>query len=148
VIADPELTGGSSPAPAPAQPRPPSNAGEDFGWGPVYEEPTPSASEPDDDFPPPSSESDSFESDYDPLDNTGLVRLEMLGQFAADLRHEGDLEDAYETRFRFGGEVELRRSRRLRVMVGSRIDFFWGVPSQNDYVLKERNERALDQDRF
>ncbi|HEY6877266.1 MAG TPA: hypothetical protein VI299_04565, partial [Polyangiales bacterium] len=38
---------------------------------------------------------------YDPLANTGVARLELIGQQGVDIRHEGDLEDAYESRLRF-----------------------------------------------
>ena len=33
-------------------------------------------------------------------------------------------------------------------MVGSRIDFFWGVPSQNDRAVAALGNSALDEDRF
>ncbi|MFT3926248.1 MAG: hypothetical protein QM778_27125 [Myxococcales bacterium] len=146
VILDPELAG-SAPAPSPASPPPASEPTEDFGWGPVQEE---GRAEPPP--PPPSAEAaaHSYEDEPDPLANTGLARLELLGQVAADMHQEGSLEDAYETRLRFGGEVELRRSRNLRLMLGSRLDFFWAVPGQNDPVLRDHDppERALDEDRF
>jgi hypothetical protein len=124
VIADPEL--GDTQAPA-----------EDFGWGPVLQPSAPDRA--------PVEEDD--EEEYDPLANTGLAKLELLGQVGVDLRQEGDLEDAYETRLRFGGEIEFRRSRHLRLVIGSRIDFFWAVPSAHDNTL-EPNEGALDQDRY
>ncbi len=147
VIFDPELVDSDSEyAPSTSEPSTPAEPEEDFGWGPVYQE------QPKD--PPPRaptvSATEVRDDDYDPLANTGLARLEMLGQFAADMRQEGDLEDAYETRLRFGGEVELRRSRKLRLMLGSRLDFFWALPGQNDPVLRDYDppQRALDQDRF
>jgi hypothetical protein len=144
VILDPELAGPSAPAtsePAPAEPA------EDFGWGPVDDANARARATPPP-LPSVAAASSREEDDYDPLANTGLARLEMLGQVAADIHQEGDLEDAYESRFRFGGEVELRRSRRLRLMLGSRIDFFWAVPGQNDNVVRASGERALDEDRF
>lgn len=156
IILDPELTGSSPPPRASTTPTMPpfqedgadeSPPAEDFGWGPVYEEKPPAwgPTVEEASSPPPARQE---EDEYDPLVNTGLARLELVGQVAADLRHEGDLEDAYESRLRFGGEVELRRSRRLRLMLGSRLDFFWAAPSHNDNVLAARNERVLDQDRF
>jgi len=88
------------------------------------------------------------EDEYDPLANTGLAKIELIGQVAADLHHEGQLEDAFETRLRFGGEIEFRRSRNLRLVLGSRVDFLWAVPSQNDDIVAKLKQRALDQDRF
>jgi len=132
VISDPELSA--------------SGTSVDEAWGTKFKVDTP-------------QEVTQDESEYDPLANTGMAKLELLGQVGADLHHEGELEDAYETRLRFGGEIEFRRSRRLRIVVGSRLDFFWGVPSQSDNVVTcedctaaQRKEtpaqRALDQDRF
>ncbi len=143
VILDPELMDS-----APSRPTGPSTtaAGEDeddHGWGEVYHEGTQGPSQLS-----LSVKSATADDDYDPTANTGLARLEMLGQIAADIRQEGDLEDAFETRLRFGGEVEFRRSRNLRLMLGSRLDFFWGVPGPNDRALREAGHRALDEDRF
>jgi hypothetical protein len=98
----------------------------------------------------------SSESDYDPLANTGIAKLEVVGQFAADLHHEEDLEDAYETRLRFDAEIDFRRSRRVRLSVGLRTDLFWAMPSRNDGSLPPVSAedpegprlRAIDQDRF
>jgi hypothetical protein len=129
VIVDPELSGET-----------PSEPVQDFGWGPV------GAKKPD--APPPPVAPVPDEDSYDPLANTGIAKLELLAQFAADLRHEDALEDAYETRLRFGGEIEFRRSRKLRLVIGSRVDFLWSVPSQNDPEVVKRNQRALDQDRY
>lgn len=149
VIADPEL--GAAPATAPL----PGADGEevitdpelgepgqntaDFGWGPTVNADTGSTS---------GATVVEEEDEYDPLANTGLAKIELVGQVAADLHHEGQLEDAYETRLRFGGEIEFRRSRNLRLVIGSRVDFFWGVPSQDDDVVAQNKQRALDQDRF
>lgn len=160
VILDPELAGpASAPAPTPSASPEPSNPEEDFGWGPVYND-QPAESPPPAPLPTveAANRASAEEDEHDPLANTGLARLELLGQVAADMRQEGDLEDAYETRLRFGGEVELRRSRNLRLMLGSRLDFFWAVPGQSDPALAARMgedgapdqpaQRALDQDRF
>jgi hypothetical protein len=147
VISDPELAGPSPPASSEGEQvivdpelggAPPQKPGQDFGWGTVYEKPAPEA--------PPPLVSD--EEEVDPLANTGIAKLELLGQLAADIRHEYALEDAYETRLRFGGEIEFRRSRSLRLVLGSRVDFFWAAPSQNDPVVVRRKERALDADRY
>jgi hypothetical protein len=137
VIMDPELVGPSVPSPESAA----NAAQEDFGWGKVMakEEPPPAPVA----APPPSDEDD-----YDPLANTGIAKLELLAQFASDLRQEYALEDAYETRIRFGGEIEFRRSRKLRLVLGSRVDFYWAAPSQNDPVVVKKGERALDEDRY
>lgn len=131
------------------------DAQDDYGWG----EAANIGATPEPGFP-------SAQDDYDPMANTGIARLELDGRFAADLHHEGSLEDVYETRFRLEAGVEFRRSRRLRVSVGARTDWFWAVPSQNDPALNYeyldyastdedgeptlRVERygALDQDRF
>lgn len=150
VIADPELSGAAPSAP------PPSSDGDEviadpelgdtgatnttspatFGWDTGGDStPPPKSSEPEED-------------EYDPLANTGLAKIELVGQVAADLHHEGQLEDAYETRLRFGGEIEFRRSRNLRLVIGSRVDFLWAVPSQNDDIVAKLKQRALDQDRF
>ncbi len=122
VILDPEL-GETGQQPA------------DFGWGPTVSAAGPKPAAPEED-------------EYDPLANTGLAKIELIGQVAADLHHEGQLEDAYETRLRFGGEIEFRRSRHLRLVIGSRVDFFWAVPSQDDDIVTKNKQRALDQDRF
>jgi hypothetical protein len=147
VIVDPELSGSDS-APQPAtegdeiivDPELSGSAAADpnrFGWGAVYDAPAGEGGNatPDED-------------DYDPLANTGMAKLELASQVGIDLRQEGDLEDAFETRLRFGGEVELRRSRRLRLVIGSRVDFLWAAPGPNDGVLVRLDQRALDQDRF
>ena len=137
VIVDPELAGSSG-----AEPSQPAEPEQDFGWGKVLakKEPPPE--------PVTSAEEASDEEDYDPLANTGIAKLELLAQFASDLRHEYALEDAYETRIRFGGEIEFRRSRTLRLVLGSRVDFYWAAPSQNDPVVVQKKERALDEDRY
>lgn len=131
VISDPELGGSTSSS---------SGQSQDYGWGEVYDESHTEAKAPE--------QAAEEEDEHDPLSNTGIARLELLGQFGADMHHEGDLEDAYETRLRFGGEVELRRTRNLRVVIGSRVDFFWAVPAATDNVVVDRHERALDEDRF
>jgi hypothetical protein len=135
VIVDPEL---AAPAAAQGEPVDPS---ENFGWGKVLSkrEPPPVQM-----TPVPASEEEA----YDPLANTGIAKLELLAQFASDMRHEYALEDVYETRIRFGGEIEFRRSRNLRLVLGSRVDFYWAVPSQNDPAVVRKNERALDEDRY
>jgi hypothetical protein len=154
VILDPELVGSDAPGPAANSSATDTSAqtsGEDYGWGEVYPNPTPN--------PPPAPASmsglpsvkEAHESavEDDPLANTALARLEMLGQVGVDLHQEGDLEDVYETRLRFGGEIEYRRSRTLRLVIGSRLDFFWAVPGRNDNIIKESlHDRALDEDRF
>ena len=85
-------------------------------------------------------------SDYDPQANTGIARLEAIGQFGADIRHEGDLEDAYETRLRFDAEIEFRRSRKVRLSVGLRTDLLWALPAGGDALLTvdadEREKRS------
>lgn len=97
---------------------------------------------------------------YDPQANTGIARIEAIGQFGADLKHEGDLEDAYETRLRFDAEVEFRRSRKLRLSVGLRTDLLWALPAGDDPALSAsasgrefnqlpaRSYSAFEQDRF
>jgi hypothetical protein len=139
VIVDPELGG----TPAQAKPATPAR---DFGWGKVYENPNGPKSAP----PPPETPRPSpiDVEEEDPLANTGIAKLELLAQVAADMRQEYALEDAYESRLRFGGEIEFRRSRNLRLVLGSRVDFFWAAPSQNDPYVVQRHERALDEDRF
>lgn len=119
VIADPELGGGSS-----AQ----TGFEDDYGWGAVYTPKTRSQGK----EPPPEPEED----EYDPLANTGIGKLEINGQQVFDTKSEGGLEDFYETRLRFGGEVDLRISRKLRLSVGTRLDFFWAAPNQNDPSLR------------
>jgi hypothetical protein len=149
IIVDPELAGPAAPAATPDEevivdpelggaPTKPAQPAQDFGWGTVYEKPAPEA-------PPPVVRD---EEEVDPLANTGIAKLELLGQLGADIRHEYALEDAYETRLRFGGEIEFRRSRNLRLVLGSRVDFFWAAPSQNDPVVVREKVRALDQDRY
>jgi len=140
VIADPELDQSDD------------ERRSDDGWTGVYEqaperEPVPSVQD-----------------EHDPQANTGIAHLEAIGQFGADMRHEGDLEDAYETRLRFDAEVEFRRSRKLRLSVGLRTDLFWGMPARDDgtlsapavtsasdptkVLLPARNYRVTEQDRF
>jgi hypothetical protein len=132
IIADPELESAGAGAPA-----------DNHGWGDVV----PGAE---------NTASSSAASTYDPLANTGIAHLELIGQFGADLRHEGDLEDAYETRLRFDAEVEFRRSRKLRLSVGLRSDLLWAVPAAGDdtlafpatETLPARNYSQFEQDRF
>jgi len=119
VINDPELAGTGRPsATAPA---------EDYGWGAVLPAKTAAAA---------AEAAAPEEDEYDPLANTGIGKLEVLGQTAIDLHRESDLEDFYEARLRFGGEVELRLSRKLRLSLGTRLDFMWAAPNQNDGYLK------------
>lgn len=142
VILDPELMD-SAPSSSGSAGGQAASGGEDHGWGDVLQQPDATG--------PRQSTLEAKsrpEDDYDPTANTGIARLEMLGQVAADLRQEGALEDAFETRLRFGGEVEFRRSRNLRLVLGSRLDFFWAVPGPNDDVIKAAGRSALDEDRF
>ncbi|MEY4515096.1 MAG: hypothetical protein RLZZ450_7218 [Pseudomonadota bacterium] len=104
------------------------------------------------------------EDSYDPQANTGIAHLEAVGQFGADMHHEGNLEDAYETRLRFDAEIEFRRSRKLRLSVGLRTDLLWAMPARDDsalnaqavldgskppkVLLPAQKYRAIDQDRF
>jgi hypothetical protein len=173
VIADPELD--RTPAPTrrrkPKAPTPSAGGDEvisdpdleemsdeqrqrsDDGWTGVYEED------------PKSEPLPKVEDTYDPQANTGIAHLEAIGQFGADIHHEGNLEDAYETRLRFDAEVEFRRSRKLRLSVGLRTDLFWAMPARDDSslnaqpvvavtgktkttLLPGRKYRAIDQDRF
>jgi hypothetical protein len=71
-------------------------------------------------------------SEYDPLANTGMARLELIGQQGIDMHHEDYLEDAYESRLRFDAEVDFRRSRKLRMSVGVRTDLLWALPARGD----------------
>lgn len=138
AIADPELSGGGAGQ---------TGFEEDYGWGSIYTPKTRSKSET-----PPEPEED----EYDPLANTGIGKLELVGQQAFDTHPDGDLEDFYESRLRFGGEVDFRVSRKLRLSVGTRIDFMWAAPHQNDpaLVLKDaagkvtRRYSPLEQDRY
>jgi hypothetical protein len=112
VIVDPELE---------------SKAGtmaDDRGWGGLV---------PDTEQDQPASSSRA--SEYDPLANTGISRLEFIGQQGIDLYHEGDLEDAYETRLRMDAEVDFRRSRKLRMSIGLRTDLLWALPARGDPAL-------------
>jgi hypothetical protein len=117
AIADPELSGSSGQ----------TGFEEDYGWGAVYTPKTRSQGK----APPPEPEED----EYDPLANTGIGKLEVVGQQVFDTKADYDLEDFYETRLRFGGEVDLRVSRKLRLSVGTRLDFLWAAPHQNDPSL-------------
>jgi hypothetical protein len=148
VIVDPELSGGTKKTP-------PKDGDEvivdpelgepDDGWGGIYTKETVT--------PGPIVEE---EPAYDPLANTGIAMVEIVGQIQADTRHEGGLEDAYETRLRLDSEVEFRRSRRLRLSIGVRTDLFWALPARDDPDLNVPategmpgyHQRALDQDRF
>lgn len=127
VIQDPDLAGGTS---------------DDNGWGDVFKPHRPE----------PPTEEDA----HDPQANTGIARIEADGQFATDLKHDGKLEDAYESRMRLDGEIDFRRSRRLRLSVGMRLDFLWALPAAGDADLTIRNDMGevvtrqtpFDQDRF
>jgi hypothetical protein len=134
VISDPELE---------------SKAGtmsDDRTWGGVV---------PDTQYDAPAS---AGQSEYDPTANTGISRLELIGQQGIDIHHEGDLEDAYESRLRFDAEVDFRRSRKLRVSVGTRVDLLWALPARNDPDLTikaspdgthpARQDGVFDQDRL
>lgn len=122
VIEDPELSGSGA--------RKPASTKKDYGWGEVYQdgqeerEQETQAAEP---VEPPE--------EPDPMANTGIAKLEVSGQTAIDTAAEGDMEDFYEARLRFGGEVEFRISRRLRLSIGTRIDYGWYAPFQNDPSL-------------
>jgi len=121
IIADPELEDSAEGGPT----------GQDQGWsdgGP--------------------SLSASSSSDYDPMANTGIAHLELIGQFGADVRHEGDLEDAYESRLRFDAEVEFRRSRTLRLSVGLRTDLLWALPAASDPDLTARATETLPERKY
>ncbi|MET0339403.1 MAG: hypothetical protein ABW252_00290 [Polyangiales bacterium] len=93
---------------------------------------------------------------FDPLANTGIAMIEVVGQVQFDTRHEGGLEDAYETRLRLDSEVDFRRSRRLRMSLGVRTDLFWALPARGDPDLylpatddgPGRQQSVLAQDRF
>lgn len=118
VISDPEAPGGGGG----------SDSGGDYGWGEAANIGQGDAS----------SAPESVAEEYDPQANTGIARIEADGRFAADVNHEGKLEDAYETRFRLDVDVEFRRSRKLRIGLGVRTDIFWAVPSGNDPSLTYR----------
>lgn len=131
VIVDPELAGTSSPAA--------SEGDEEAIVDPELQ-----------------AISGSGEEERDYLANTGVARIEVVGQQQFDLRHEGGLEDAFESRLSLETEVDFRRSRKLRLSIGVRTDFFWGVPSPSDPAIDTRDEEgnithdtdALGQDRF
>lgn len=142
VIADPELE----------QTADEQRERTEDGWAGAYEEDGKSEPLP------------KVEDTYDPQANTGIAHLEAVGQFGADMHHEGNLEDAYETRLRFDAEVEFRRSRKLRLSVGLRTDLLWAMPARGDSALDAQavmdtsdppkvllpatKYRAIDQDRF
>jgi hypothetical protein len=118
VIADPELSGGGK-----------SSGGEhDYGWGTVYK---PKGAE------EPESGVQVAPEEPDPTANTGIAKLEISGQTAIDTHAEENLEDFYEARLRFGGEVDFRISRRLRLSIGTRLDFAWYAPFQGDDDLTQ-----------
>lgn len=117
IIEDPELGVGA----------PGAEPEADYGWGTVYK---PSQEE-GQTAQPLAPEEDEF----DPLANTGIAKMEVIGQGAADLHHEGSLEDFYEARLRAGGEIDFRLSRKLRLSMGTRLDFAWYAPYQNDPAL-------------
>lgn len=110
---------------------------DNHGWGDAYVPPTRVKDE---------EQYEEEEEEVDPMANTGVAKLELGAQFGYDIFHEGDLEDAYETRLRLGGEIEFRRSRNLRLVLGTRLDMLWALPSQTDPTLND--QRALDEDRF
>jgi hypothetical protein len=118
VIADPELSGGGT-----------KPANKDYGWGEVYE------------GGPDEQKTDQPEAEApeepDPTANTGIAKLEVSGQVAIDTHAEENFEDFYEARLRFGGEVDFRISRKLRLSIGTRIDFGWYAPFQNDSELTQ-----------
>ncbi len=91
-------------------------------------------------------------SDFDPLANTGMSRLELIGQQGVDIHHEGSLEDAYESRLRFDAEVDFRRSRTMRMAIGLRTDLLWALPARGDPALYDRDtmrhSTALQQGRW
>jgi hypothetical protein len=143
VIEDPELTGGGAgKAPAP----------RDFGWGEVYKKPG--------EEPGPRQASGA---EPDTMANTGIARIEVVGQTAIDMHRENGLEDFYEARLRFAGEVDFRVTRKLRLSLGTRLDFAWYAPHQKDTALQNVpvyapsmdgqppqtvDYKALDQDRY
>ncbi|MET0287455.1 MAG: hypothetical protein ABW352_23415 [Polyangiales bacterium] len=92
--------------------------------------------------------------EYDPLANTGMARLELIGQQGIDMHHEDYLEDAYESRLRFDAEVDFRRSRKLRMSVGVRTDLLWALPARGDPDLVQermgitREYTPFQQDRW
>ncbi|MET0340790.1 MAG: hypothetical protein ABW252_07295 [Polyangiales bacterium] len=149
IIADPELQSDSD--------APKSSGGDEViadpelgqeadGWEGIYLKEDPTLKGP----------AVAAEHEYDPLANTGIAMIEVVGQVQFDTRHEGGLEDAYETRLRLDSEVEFRRSRRLRLSIGVRTDLFWALPSRTDpdlFVPANEYEAAhrdtvLAQDRF
>ena len=81
---------------------------------------------------------------HDPMANTGISRVQAIGMFGADLHHEGNLEDAYETRLRFDAEVDFRRSRSTRISVGTRIDLLWALPFSGDPDINTPASSELD----
>ena len=148
VILDPELSGGKKATKSGDGDEviaDPELGESDDGWGGIYQN-EPAVRGPTIDAEPA----------YDPLANTGIAMVEVVGQLQADTRQEGGLEDAYETRLRLDSEVEFRRSRRLRLSIGVRTDLFWALPARGDPDLKvpasegvpAHQDRALDQDRF
>jgi hypothetical protein len=129
VIMDPELGGGGA---------------EQDGWGDVYQAGrADAASKP---------AAPAREDDYDPMANTGISHLQALGQFGADLRHEENLEDAYESRLRFDAEIEFRRSKKTRLSIGTRVDLLWAVPWSGDRDMQAQrpdgSANQFNQDRF
>ncbi|MDB4974628.1 MAG: hypothetical protein JWN48_2969 [Myxococcaceae bacterium] len=139
VISDPELDDGSTR-------RSSATSGGD-GWGDVYK---PSVERAEQERAGPRAD------EHDPLANTGISRLVGYGQFGADLHHEGNLEDAYETRLRFDAEVEFRRSKKVRLSIGVRTDLLWALPASSDGDLRvgpqspqlTHDSSALQQGRF
>jgi hypothetical protein len=119
VIADPELSGGGK-----------QGGGEkDYGWGTVYK-PKAGGEEPE-------GSATVAPEEPDPTANTGIAKLEITGQTAIDTHAEENLEDFYEARLRFAGEVDFRISRKLRLSIGTRIDFAWYAPFQGDADLTQ-----------
>lgn len=114
VISDPELEDRAG------------TMGDDRGWGGVVPETQASH-----------TTASGEDAGYDSLANTGIAHLELIGQQGIDMRHEGDLEDAYESRLRFDAEVDFRRSRKMRMSVGVRTDLLWALPARGDPALHE-----------
>jgi hypothetical protein len=74
----------------------------------------------------------SEEDEYDPQANTGLAKIEVVGQQGVDIHRENYLEDFFESRLRFGAETDFRISRKLRLSTGARLDFFFASPHPQD----------------
>ena len=92
--------------------------------------------------------SSDYEDDYDPMANTGIAHVYVATQGSVDINHEGAMEDYYEARFRFAAEVDFRMSRHLRLALGTRLNFAWAAPYQNDPTLARENTSIFKEDRY